>query len=214
MKTDDLVSLLAAQAQPVPRHAARRTLALAVAAALPLSVLLMLAGYGLRPGLAASLAQEPMAMVKLLAPALLALAGFVAVERLARPGVPVRAAWLGVALPVLLLWVLGVAAWLAAAPETRPGLLFGRTWRTCALSISGIALPVFVAAMLALRSLAPTRPLLAGAAAGALAAGSGAAVYALHCPEVAAPFLAVWYVLGMGIPVVVGALLGRAVLRW
>ena len=214
MKTDELVALLAAQAQPVPRHAARRTLALAVAATLPLSVLVMLAGYGLRPGLAASLAQEPMALVKLLAPAVAALAAFVVVERLARPGVPVRGAWLGVALPLLLLWVLGLAVWLAAAPESRPGLLFGRTWRTCALSISGIGLPVFVAAVLALRSLAPTRPMLAGAAAGALAAGAGAAVYALHCPELAAPFLAVWYVLGMAIPVVVGALLGRVLLRW
>jgi len=214
MKTDELVALLAAQAQPVPRQAARRTLALATAAALPLSVLLMLAGYGLRPGLAASLAQEPMALVKLLAPAAIALAAFVAAERLARPGVPVRGAWLGLALPVLLLWVLGLAVWLAAAPESRPELLLGRTWRSCALSISGIALPVFVAAMLALRSQAPTRPVLAGAAAGALAAGAGAAVYALHCPELAAPFLAVWYVLGMAIPVAVGALLGKMLLRW
>jgi hypothetical protein len=39
-------------------------------------------------------------------------------------------------------------------------------------------------------------------------------VYALHCPELAAPFLAVWYVLGMAIPVLVGAALGRWLLRW
>ena len=196
MKTDDLIALLAAQAQPVPRRAARRQLALAVAAALPLSVLLMLAGYGLRPGLAGSLLHEPMALVKLLAPAAVAVAAFVAAERLARPGVPAGAAWLG------------------APAEARPGLLMGRTWRTCALSISGMALPVFAAAFLALRSQAPTRPALAGAAAGALAAGAGAAVYALHCPELAAPFLAAWYVLGMAIPVLAGAVLGRALLRW
>jgi hypothetical protein len=214
MKTDELVALLAAQAQPVPRHAARRLLALAVVAALPFSFALMLAGYGLRPGLAASLVQQPMALIKLLAPVAMAVAGFVAVERLARPGVPLRRAAWGVVLPVLLLWVLGALAWLAAAPAERPELLWGHTWRTCALSISLMAAPVFVASLLALRSAAPTRPALAGAAAGALGAGSGAAVYALHCPELMAPFLAVWYVLGMAIPVAVGALLGKRVLRW
>jgi len=214
MKTDDLVALLAAQAQPVPGHAAGRALALALLAALPVSFALMLAGYGLRPGLAASLVHEPMALVKLLAPMAVAVAGFVAVERLARPGVRLRRAWLGVLLPVLVLWGLGLLAWAEAPAGERPDLLWGRTWRTCALSISWMALPVFVAALLALRSLAPTRPALAGAAAGALAAGSGAAVYALHCPELAAPFLAVWYVLGMALPVAAGAWLGPRVLRW
>jgi hypothetical protein len=33
-------------------------------------------------------------------------------------------------------------------------------------------------------------------------------------PELQAPFLAVWYVLGMAVPVAVGALLGPRVLRW
>jgi hypothetical protein len=214
MKTDDLVALLAAQAQPVQRHAARRRLAVAVALALPLSFAIVLAGYGLRPALAWSLVHQPMALLKVLVPAAVALAGFRSVERLARPGVPVRGAWLGIASPVLLLWLFGLVAWIIGPPDARHDLLWGRTWRTCALSITLIALPVFVAAMAVLRSLAPTRPALAGAAAGALASGAGAAVYALHCPELAAPFLAVWYVLGMAIPVALGAWLGPRLLRW
>lgn len=214
MRTEELIDLLAAQAQPVPRHAARRRIAWALVAALPLSIAFMLAEYGLRAGLAASLVHQPMALLKLLLPALVAAGGFVAVERLARPGVAVRGAWAAMLAPVLLLWMLGVITWLEAAPAERPQLLWGTTWRTCAWSISAMALPVFVAAFLALRSLAPTRPVAAGAAAGALASGSGAAVYALHCPELAAPFLAVWYVLGMALPVAVGAVLGRHLLRW
>jgi hypothetical protein len=214
MKTDDLVALLASQAQPVPPRAATHTLARAVLLGLPFSLALMLVGYGLRPGLAASLVHEPMALIKVLMPAAIAIGGFVAVQRLARPGVALRRAWLGVVVPVLVLWVLGVATWLAAPDVQRPELFWGRTWKTCALSISLMALPVFVAALWALRSLAPTRPSLAGAAAGALASGAGAAVYALHCPELAAPFLAVWYVIGMAIPVVAGALLGPRLLRW
>lgn len=214
MKTDDLVALLASQAQPVAPRAASRTVALAVLAGLPVSFALMLAGYGLRPGLAASLAHEPMALIKLLTPAAIAAAGFVAVQRLGRPGVSLRNAWLGIVLPVVLLWVLGLVVWMEAPPAQRPELFWGSTWRTCALSISLMALPVFAGALVALRSLAPTRPALAGAAAGALASGAGAAVYALHCPELAAPFLAVWYVIGMAIPVIAGALLGPRLLRW
>ena len=213
MKTDDLVALLAADAQPVPPRAASHRLGWALVAALPLSLAFMLAEYGLRPGLLASLAQ-PMPLIKLLVPAAIAAAGFVALERLGRPGVPARGAWAGMVLPVLLFWVLGIAAWAGAAPEARPELLWGRTWRSCAFSISAMALPVFVAAFLVLRSLAPTRPVQAGAAAGAFAGGAGAAVYALHCPEFGGPFLAVWYVIGMAIPVVAGALLGPRLLRW
>ena len=51
---------------------------------------------------------------------------------------------------------------------------------------------------------------MAGFASGALAA----LVYAVHCPELGAPFLAVWYVAGIGVPVVIGTLLGQRLFRW
>ena len=47
-----------------------------------------------------------------------------------------------------------------------------------------------------------------------IAAVVATAVYALHCPEMAAPFLATWYLAGMLIPTVAGALLGPRLLRW
>lgn len=49
---------------------------------------------------------------------------------------------------------------------------------------------------------------------GSLAGALGALVYALHCPEVQAPFLAVWYLAGMAIPTALGAVLGPRLLRW
>ena len=101
-----------------------------------------------------------------------------------------------------------------APVDERAAMVWGQTWRTCAFNIALISVPVFVASLAALKSLAPTQPALAGAAAGAMSAGAGAAVYALHCPELAAPFLAVWYVMGMALPVVAGALVGRWLLRW
>lgn len=65
-----------------------------------------------------------------------------------------------------------------------------------------------------MRGLAPTRLALAGAASGLLAGALGALVYALHCTEIAAPFLGIWYVIGMLIPTAIGALLGPRMLRW
>jgi hypothetical protein len=80
--------------------------------------------------------------------------------------------------------------------------------------IALLSLPILAALFIALRSLAPTRLRAAGAAAGALAGGVAAAAYALHCNEMALPFLAIWYVLGMAVPAVLGALLAPRWLRW
>ena len=213
MKTDELVALLAAQAEPVPRNAATRRLGMALLVGLPLSAALMLFEYGVRRDLVQALFW-PMFWVKLVFPVCLAAAGFVIVQRLARPGVRVRRAWLGLAVPVLLMWALGLATWLLAPPDQREAMVWGQTWRTCIFNIALISLPVFVASLVALKSLAPTQPALAGAAAGAMSAGAGAAVYALHCQELAAPFLAIWYVLGWALPVAVGAVVGHRLLRW
>jgi hypothetical protein len=36
----------------------------------------------------------------------------------------------------------------------------------------------------------------------------------LHCPEMGAPFIGTWYLLGILIRTVLGALLGKTLLRW
>jgi hypothetical protein len=66
----------------------------------------------------------------------------------------------------------------------------------------------------AIRGLAPVRLRLAGAAAGLTAGGLAAAIYSLHCPESAAPFVAIWYTLGILLPAAVGAVAGPRLLRW
>ncbi|MDM0031197.1 DUF1109 domain-containing protein [Variovorax sp. J22P271] len=213
MRTDQLVALLAADPAPVRRRAVSRRLGVALAIALPVSAAWMLLAYGLRRDLIEAMFW-PMFWVRLLFGAGVALAGFVVVQRLARPGVQVRGAWLGLAAPVLLIWLLALVALLSAPVEERAALVMGHTWRSCAIDIAVVSLPVFAALLWALKGLAPTRPALAGAAAGALAGGAGAMVYALHCPELAAPYIAVWYVAGIALPVVAGALIGPRLLRW
>lgn len=213
MKTDDLVNLLAHSPAPVPGHAVARRLALALSWGVAGAVLLLLATLGLRPDLAQAASQWQF-WLKPGFVAALALAGWMATERLARPGVRLGRAKAALAAPLLLLWLLAVLVLAQAAPAQRAELIFGDTWKTCPFNIAMISLPLFAATLWALKGLAPTRLALAGASAGLLAGALGALVYALHCPESTLPFLATWYVLGMAIPTLAGALLGPRLLRW
>lgn len=213
MKTDDLIALLATGAAPVDRRAAPRRLALASAAAVGAALLLMWLLLGLNPQLPAYLAL-PMFWVKAGFGVLVAAAATLALQRLARPGW--RLSWVGagLALPFAAVWALGLAALLAAPPAERMHDWMGSTWTACMVWIALLAVPGVVAALWLLRSMAPTRPVLAGAVAGLWAGGIAAFAYALHCPELAAPFIASWYALGIAIPAALGAALGPRLLRW
>lgn len=213
MKTDDLVTMLATGISPVQKHAVSRPVMLAILASVPVSLAVLLLGYGLRRDLM-QVVSLPMFWVKLAFPLCIALFAWIMLQRLARPGVPAGRAWWGMALATGSLFTMAVAAWFGTPEQDRLQSLMGVSWRTCALSISLMALPILSAVMLALNSAAPTQPARAGAAAGALAGGLGAAVYALYCVEMTAPFVAVWYVGGILVPVLAGSLLGRRWLRW
>jgi hypothetical protein len=213
MKTEDLVSLLAAGAAPVAAHAVGRRFAVAIGWGAAGALLLLLATLGLSPDLAQA-SGELMFWIKPAFAAGLALAALVAAERLARPGMRLGLVQAALAAPVLLLWLVAAVALFNAAPTQRAELIFGETWKSCPFSIALISLPLFAATLWAMKGLAPTRLALAGAGAGLLAGALGALVYALHCPESSAPFLAVWYLLGIAIPTLAGALLGPRLLRW
>ena len=51
-------------------------------------------------------------------------------------------------------------------------------------------------------------------ASGFIAGGLAATVYAFHCPESTAAFVATWYTLGIVLCGLIGWLLGPLVLRW
>jgi hypothetical protein len=117
-------------------------------------------------------------------------------------------------LPVAVLAALAAASLASAEPALREALIFGDTWTDCIVNVAILAIPAFVGALWVMRGLAPTRPAMAGAFCGLFAGAIGAFAYALHCPEMAAPFLAAWYTAGIAVPIVAGAVLGRFVLRW
>ncbi|HTE14824.1 MAG TPA: DUF1109 domain-containing protein, partial [Burkholderiales bacterium] len=103
---------------------------------------------------------------------------------------------------------------LGAASTARNALVFGASWNVCPIYIASLSVPAFIAVLWAMKGLAPTRLAVAGAAAGLLSGALGALIYAFHCPEMAAPFLGIWYLLGMLIPATAGAVLGPLLLRW
>lgn len=213
MNTDELIAALARQADVVdPRMPLRRLLGaslLGLAAALSL----MLWSLGLNPSLASG-AQVPMFWVKWAFVAAVTLAALMLVIRLARPGAPVQRVSRAVASPFFALWAVAAVVLLTAAPAERVPLVMGSSWNSCPLNIAMLSLPALALLLAVVRSLAPVRLRLAGAATGLLAGALATLAYLLHCPELEAPFLAVWYVIGMSVPAVTGALLGPRVLRW
>lgn len=213
MRTDDLVAMLAAGAVAVqPNQAVRRYATALVLGALGAAIL-MITLIGARPDIAAAVLL-PMFWVKVAFVACIAAASWLAALRLSRPGM--RLAWVPAALaaPVLAVWLLAAVVLARADAAQRAGLFFGDTWTSCPFLVAMLSAPVFVAVMWAMKGLAPTRLRLAGAAAGLLSGAVGALVYSVHCPEMEAPFIGFWYLLGMLIPTVIGALLGSRLLRW
>jgi len=213
MKTDDLVAMLARNAEPVAASNRRGHLVAGIAAAGLASFALMMATLGVRPDLAAA-ADDAMFWVKLGFAATLAVGAGLAVWRLAMPGRALASAPAIVAAPVVAMSLLAVAVLAGAHAGTRLNLVLGATWKTCPFNITMLSIPGVALLLWLTKDLAPTRPALTGAACGLTAGAVAAFVYALHCPEMAAPFIAVWYLLGMLLPAAIGAMLGSRVLRW
>lgn len=213
MKTDELIAMLSSgpdAGAPVRPGVGGAAL---VAAAILLSFALMLSLLGLRPNLA-QVMTLPAFWIKVAFVVALALAGWRAAVRLCLPGARLGALPFLIGAPLLLMWALGAMTIFDAAPAARAQLFWGQTWRYCPALIALLSLPIFAAILVLMRRLAPTRLRLAGAAAGFAAGSAGAAVYCLHCPEMAASFVGVWYVLGILVPSALGALIGRRVLAW
>jgi hypothetical protein len=215
MKTDDFVNLLAANAAALPSSPGGfgRRFAGLVAVGVLASALVMALEFGIRTWYGSDL-EGAMFWVRLAFVGLVGASGLAMTWRLAHPGLPVARWPLGVWLPLVTMAGLAVQVLAAAPAEARSSLIFGSTWKVCTLNIVTLAVPVFAALVVALRSAAPTNLRGTGAAAGFAAGGLGALVYTLHCPELAAPFLAIWYALGMLVPAALGALLGPRLLRW
>lgn len=211
MKTDRLISLLATGAGRAPQALVAKRVGLAAAIGLGGSLLGCVGLLGFNVGL---MQMGPALVVKLLY--LLAVLGASAwwLGRVARPLASARAPAVTLVATLLSLAAWAAAVWLAAAPDARGELLFGQSWTSCPWRVAALSLPAWGMAFWALRGLAPTRPRVAGFAAGLFAGGAGALGYALYCTELSPAFVLVWYSLGILAPAAAGALAGGRLLRW
>jgi hypothetical protein len=213
METEELIRSLAADVRPVRRHAAYGRVMLGLLGGGVISLGLVAWTLGVRPDLDVA-ARGFTLWMKWVYAASLGVVAVAAVLRLGRPEAGrLRGLWaLGV--PVLLLGGISIGELARAAPTDWPGLLLGQSWRSCPWLVAMLSVPILAGLAWAFRRLAPTRLRAAGAMAGLAAGAWSAWLYCLHCPEVSAVFVLVWYTLGIALAGVLGAVLGPRLLRW
>jgi len=210
LKTEDLISALAADTLPQPKVSTRLLRALPLALGLSLGAFALL--WGPRAVLAAAMAS--FAVLKTLVPlGLVALALAVAVASVhpaasqKTPAVLLGAALAG-GLGVFVLFLARDGQAGLAQTLALPDL-----W-VCLLSIPALALPLLAAALWALSSGATLRPSLTGAMAGLVAGGIAASVYSLFCDKDMVLFVLPAYSTAVAIVMLAGAALGQRLLKW
>ena len=211
MKTEDLVEALVAD-RAAGKKTVPRTLVPALALGSLVSVALFFVEFGVRKDIAQALATWRFNLkVGLVVLALVsAFALCLALSRPVLSGQPFRRL-----VPLALLAAMALAIELTVLPRASWGTrLVGSNSLICLTAIPLLAMAPLAAVLLTLRSGAPASPALAGAAAGLLAAATGATLYAFHCFDDSPLFVMTWYVLAT-IPVVaLGAIAGHRLLRW
>jgi hypothetical protein len=212
METEQLIRTLAAdsrqRAWPVGL-----VLALALFAAGPVSIAMFFAMLGVRPDVMTAM-HNPFFDLKFIVTLALASSAIAIGLHLSRPEATLRRwAWL-LLVPVVLL-AGGIASEMML-PQRAPMMtrLIGNNSRVCLVAIPLLSLPLLVAALIALRHGAPTRPAVAGAIAGMLSAGLAATLYASHCTDDSPLFVVTWYTIGTALMAAIGALAGARVLRF
>lgn len=212
MKTDDLIRALAADRKPAGPPPGR-ALAIAAACGFAVSALLFSVWVGLRPNLGNAMMSLPF-MLKPIEMFVLVAASAAIVLRLAKPGQSSRGAVLAAAIaPAIMIAALAVE--LMSVPRSEWAIrLAGVHWYVCVMNMVLLALPMLAAILFGLRYGAPTRPALAGAAAGLLSGALSATLYISHCPDDSPIFVAAWFTLAIAIATGIGALAGTRILRW
>jgi hypothetical protein len=213
MRTDDLIGRLSGALEPVPASQVLRVLTVGLGGGAVLSGIIMTATIGIRADLLEAMGGQAF-WLKFVYTFVVAALGLLIVDRLARPDADIRRLLFLLAVPVLAMMALGAIQMLAADAATRHDLIMGHSARVCSILIAGLALPLFVGLFWSLRQLAPTQLTEAGAAAGLLAGSAAASIYAFHCTESTPTFIAIWYSAGILLTTILGAALGRFLLRW
>lgn len=212
MKTDDLINSLVAD-QGRSSAGARQVLAVALPLSLIVSLAVFLVELRVRDDFLTALSSWRY-VSKFLSGGSIALFGLILLLEMARPEQSPRRVlrWLPLALAPL---VISVAMEFMMLPADRWGAsAMGFYPLYCLCLVPLISLAPLVAGLIAMRRGAPQSPLTAGAVAGFAAGGIGAFIYSVHCDNDSPFYVAIWYLGAIAIVTLLGAALGRSVLRW
>lgn len=213
MRTEDLIQSLSADTRAIPRYAAERRLATGLLLGGLAALAVMVPWMGFRDDLPGAMMTFSFAM-KWAYTISLALLALLVTHHIARPDATgLRHAWL-IAIPFGLLVVAAIVELSSTPVGGWMPMWLGGSWRECSARVALLSVPVFMGMLWSFRALAPTRLTAAGAASGLASGACAATIYGLHCPEVSATFVLIWYSLGMGLAAGLGALVGPKLLRW
>jgi hypothetical protein len=213
MNTDEWISALVDDLKTARKRTPSAWLAGALLAGGVASAATTYLLFGVRSELAPAL-RDPGLWLKFVFAAFVALGAFMALARLGTPGrEPGR--WLDCAwTPFALMAGLGTLT-LSAMPQwLEDPWLTDLDWVSCSARVAIVSLPTMVALTLAMRQLAPTQLRLAGSMVGLLSGAVATFAYALYCPEVRIPFVALENGSAMVFSSALGAWLGPRLLRW
>ncbi|OYY72092.1 DUF1109 domain-containing protein [Sphingomonas sp. 28-63-12] len=213
MRSEDLIQSLSADTRAISPHALQQRVLLGLLGGGIAALALMVPWMGFRPDLPGAMMTTAFVM-KWAYTISLGVLALVATLHVARPDAgPMRLAWL-IVVPFVLLAITSAVELIDTPVDGWMPMWLGHSWRECSARVAVLSLPVFGGLLWAFRTLAPTRLVSAGAAAGLASGACAATIYGLHCPEVSATFVLTWYSLGMVVAAGVGALVGPRLLRW
>jgi hypothetical protein len=225
MKTDDLIAQLANDLTPRPASLFRRRTTAVVAVACACSMgMAWLMGRHL-PGWHGGM-HDPKVWLTWLVLLIASHSAWSVMLKLARPGMQLgKSPWL-LSTAMTALWA--ITAWPMAHPaeetwglvsldDGSTSLLAGATWQATgwvSLQVQLLATPLLGTLIWTLRNMAPTRPEWAGASAGLVSGALAALIYALFATQGSSPHEVMGYLAGMSLMPLLGAALGRLMLRW
>ena len=214
MRTNELINTLVGDhaSQPRPKPVAYG-LVMAIIGGLAIASALFSLTLGVRPDILAALSTWRFDF-KLSANLVLMVTATWVALRLSSPTTiplsPIRA----LLVPVFLLLAAVMYELVTVPASAWPSRAMGVNGVMCLASIIFLSLLPLVATIYGLRQGAPTSPGVMGAVAGLLAGGLGATVFAMHCTNDSPLFVAIWYLLAIGLMSMFGLVVGRHALRW
>lgn len=212
MKTSDLVNALAADSGTPPPIWNRRAIWL-MRGGLIISVMIFSVFIGVRPDISTAIFDPHVIFKFIFSGSMIFLAARFA-SSLLRPGQSYSSNLWWVVLPLLTLAFGALGQMITSPVDYWLSGLVGRYPEACLMNIPILASAPLICLMIISRNGAPTNPALAGLWIGAQSGALGASLYALHCPDDSALFVATWYSLAIMITSVIGMIIGARVLKW